>query len=545
MDKSALIVPFDPWIRNRRALPSNACTPGPQRRSERPPKRRRSEAADPEDEGWGSRQARRPWSLLARVLTTLAGVVIAAWAVGEHAVQPTRSDLEAKAAAAPRRPQTFRPSHPTSAAVLAQIDFERVHRELLPAWVIAMQHDPYTIGRHEADRTFSALRDEAGKDPNLGVLLDDLHDKMMDDVRGHAPELTELWRGWNLYMARNGLAWRVEHHLERNPRGSLLFARSYNVLADMQVTSAGEPYRAMLLARADRTNLVEAFFGQTSIEHDGALVITDRIAEFVTAQMLPMFAREPALERTGQQRVFAAHVRKEAARMLTPETIDALEQGASKRDRLVAAAAALRERKGPGSTVIIDEVPWDGLSERALRMVSRAAEKNARKNRQRLTRADADFLARTSRELSSDEALQHALGRAAAWLAQAVVVHEVRHLADDRHAEPGGRTPPCALCPPDMSANERAELRAYLATFGTEGLGYLALMQACGSGAHGRGPSGAALDWVLSKLAPSGCDGPLPDDLYARARATEALLFGSNDAVELPEGFPTELPIPR
>lgn len=484
-------------------------------------------------------------ALLARVLTAMTAVLVGAWAVGEHALQPTRSALDAVAAAAPRRPQGFRPSHPTSAALLSQIDFEKVHRELLPAWVIAMQHEPYTLGRHDADRTFNALRSEAGKDPNLAALLDDLHEKMLDDVAVWARDLAELWRGWNLYMARNGLAWRVEHHIERHAKGSLLFARSYHVLADMQVTAASEPYRALLLARADRTNLIETFFGQTSIEHDGALIISDRIAEFVTAQVLPMFAREPALERNELQRAFASHVRREAAQSLSAETVEALQDGATRRDRLVAATQAIGQRKGCGRTVVIEEVPWTGLADRALGKVQHAAQKNARKNCRRLTQADADFLAQESRSLASDEALEHALGRAAAWLARAVVVHEVRHLADDRHAEEGGRTPACPLCPETLGGSERAEARAYLATFGTEGMGYLALMQACGTGAHGQGPTGAALGWVLGKLLPSGCEGPLPDDLYARARAMESLLFGSHDAFELPAGFPSELPVPR
>jgi len=545
MDKSALIVPLDPWQRTRRRGRASSTSSVPQGGGDAPPPSRPSQAADGEDGGWSKIQAKRPWALLARVLTAMTAVLVGAWAVGEHALQPTRSDLDAVAAAAPRRPQSFRPSHPTSAALLSQIDFDKVHRELLPAWVIAMQHDPYTLGRNEADRTFNALRAEAGKDPNLAALLDELFEKMMEDVAVWHADLAELWRGWNLYMARNGLAWRVEHHIERHAKGSLLFARSYHVLSDMQVTTAGEPYRALLLARADRTNLVEAFFGQTSIEHDGALIISDRIVEFVTAQVLPMFAREPALQRNDLQRAFASHVRREAVQSLSAETVEALQDGATRRDRLLAATREIGQRKGCGRTVVIEEVPWTGLTDRALGKVQRAAEKNARKNCRRLTRSDADFLAQESRSLASDEALEHAIGRAGAWLARAVVVHEVRHLADDRHAEQGGRTPACALCPETLGGSERAEVRAYLASFGTEGMGYLALMQACGTGAHGQGPTGAALGWVLGKLLPSGCEGPLPEDLYARARAMESLLFGSSDAFDLPAAFPSELPVPR
>jgi hypothetical protein len=50
---------------------------------------------------------------------------------------------------------------------------------------------------------------------------------------------------------------------------------------------------------------------------------------------------------------------------------------------------------------------------------------------------------------------------------------------------------------------------------------------------------------LLSKLLVDGCSGPIPDDLYARAAALRDHLFGRDGPVELPNGFPESVPVPR
>jgi len=488
-----------------------------------------------ETEDWRAIQAQRPWRLAARVL------FVAAWWIGTRGVQPRQSDLDAIAVKAPRVARPFQPTQAVNPAVLAQIDWARIHRELFPAWIIAMQHEPFTVGYPEAERTFFLLRAEAGKDPNLASLLTDLNEKMMDNILGFSEDIHLLFKGWNDYLEGNGLAWRIEHHIENTPRGPRVYTLSYHVLADMQVDTKGEANRVLLLAREDHTNLVEPYFGQTTIEHEGALIVADRVADYATQQLWPIFGTRGA--QSDLQRAFGPAVRREARSVLPEEVIGELANAADLRDSLADAVRSLRTRSGCGGTVLIDDVAWTGLSQRALSMVHHAASRNARRNCKRLTNTDAQFLETTSNRLAGDAALEQSLGRLAGWLARAVTVHEVRHVADDRHAEAGSRTPACPSCPESLGPNERAELRAYLAAFGTDGLGYVSLMQACGTGGHGPGPSGAALAYALSRLVPAGCDASPPDDLYARARLMETELFGSTEPIAIPEGFPTTIPV--
>ncbi|MBI5537572.1 MAG: hypothetical protein HY898_32920 [Deltaproteobacteria bacterium] len=496
-------------------------------------------SADSED--WGAIQAQRPWRLAARVVAGLMALFLSAWWIGTRGVTPRQSDLDAIAVKAPRIPQPFQPTEVVSPAVLLGIDFAKVHRELFPAWIMAMQREPFTVGYPEAERTFFLLRAEAGKDPNLSALLTELNDKMMDNIPGFAADIHLLFKGWNDYLERNSLPWRIEHHIENTPKGPRVYALSYHVLGDLRIDTNGEPNRVLLLARADRTNLVESYFGQTAIEHEGALIVADRIAEYSTQQLWPMFGTHGPL--TDLQRAFSSAVRQEARGVLPREVIDELGSAADLHDSLSDAVHALGARRGCGRTVVIEGVPWSGLSERALSMVRRAADRNSKGRCKRLTSTDAQFLETTSNRLAGDSALEQSLGQLAGWLARAVVVHEVRHVADERHAEAGARTPACARCPESLGPNERAELRAYLAAFGTEGLGYVSLMQACGTGGHGPGPSGAALSFALARLMPGGCDAAPPSDLYARAKQMEIELFGSSEPIELPATFPTTIPV--
>ena len=125
-----------------------------------------------------------------------------------------------------------------------------------------------------------------------------------------------------------------------------------------------------------------------------------------------------------------------------------------------------------------------------------------------------------------------------------MAVHEARHLADER-AAPEATAGPCRGCPASFDYRVQSEISAYLASFAAQGLGYVALLQACGADAHSRASHSVALEFLLPKLLVDGCDGPVPSDFYARAAALRARLFGRDGPIDLPESFPEAIPVPR
>src|SRR5690606_6247896 len=95
--------------------------------------------------------------------------------------------------------------------------------------------------------------------------------------------------------------------------------------------------------------------------------------------------------------------------------------------------------------------------------------------------------------------------------------------------------------PPELEGLARAEVSAYVAAFSTEGLGYLALFQACAT-PRGDGVHGAALSALLDVILPFGCAGPRLYGLYELAERIEAYLFGKRGDVHVPP-LPPRVPL--
>ncbi len=485
-------------------------------------------------------QSRHRRGYVYRAIFGALGLIGASWLLSNYGSPPTQSDIDAKALLAPKVARPFHPPHPIDPRALGSVDMELVHGQLFPAWVISLQHEPHSIGHADAERAFAALRDEAGRDRNLRVLLDQLHDKVMDGSYDFRGEIQTLIKGWNDYLAEAAVPFRLEHHLARSVKGPQHRLRCYRVVAKVPLSEQGSTQHVLVLARQDRTNLVEGFLGHTSAEPDTALVMTDRIAEYTLERVWPLFdpeARSPSSE-------LLARVTSEARQALSESTIDTLTRAFAVRRRLEAELLELSRRRGCGRGVLIERVPWNGLSERALALVSRVAEKNQRRGCPRVTQSDADHIKQLSQQLREHPGLVRALGSLAALLGKSVVAHEGRHLADNaRHAGLRGAGF-CPHCPPTFDYATRAELSAYLASFATPSAGYLALLQACSTDPERRGAHSRALEFLLPKLLVDGCAGPIPENLYARAAALHAELFGPTPALDFARGFPSTFPIP-
>jgi hypothetical protein len=466
--------------------------------------------------------------------------VVAGWLVATKGVAPTRSDLHAKKLLEPWRPAPFVPIHPLDPAVLAQIDMAKVHGSLFPEWIMRLQQSPHTLGYWDRERAFRALRAEAGRDPNLGILLDRLQEWLLDGAYEFGGQIRELVKGWNDYLVRGGVPFRIEYHIQKTPRGPELRMRTYRVVADVVATVDSAPYRVRLLSRADCTNLVEGFLGQTSVQRDAALVVTDRVVDFVIDRIWPMFDSEGELMPSSTDPGLIGKLRAEALSVLGPHAVETLASSSALHREIGTEIAKFGQRRGCGSVVRVPGVPWDGLSDRTLSLIDSVAKKNDARNCPRLTVTDAERIVTMSRRLRDDPELADALGKLSSLVARAVVVHEARHLADD-----GDPDLSCRGCPESMSYAVRAEVSAYLASFAAEGLGHVALVQACGVDLDRNEAHSTALSFLLPRLLPFGCDGPMPDGWYDSARALEHQLFGREDVIAFPIGFPETLPLRR
>ncbi len=492
---------------------------------------------------WHARQSRRPLSLLLRFLAFLGFLALGAW-LTTALREPTCSELDVVASSLTAPPRVWTPSRPADPSLLATIDLRLVHEQLLPAWFMALQRDPYSTGRDTEERSFASLRNEAGKDPNLDEILVTLRDWATMDPSLYSKQVDASIRGWNQYLEQNGLPWYLAYHLEAGARGGRLFVRSYRVVADLRASVSGDLHRVRVVSRADHTNLGELFFGQSSDAQDGAIVVADRIMDFAMDRLwMPM---DPGNDGSlpPMDREFAPALRAQAALSLSAQAIQCLQAGATTRRAIEERMGDIAGRKKCGRSLELGTLPWNGLTDRGRRLVRDAAAFNAQRGCKRLTGPDAAFLLEASDRLAGSACLRESLGALGAWMARAVAVHEVRHLEDDLHAPKGERTPRCNGCPEGSGATTRAEISAYLGSMATPGLGLLALFQACGLDTTRGDAATDALHFVLPRVATLGCtDGP-PAALNATAQSVERSLFGRSDAIELPRNFPAVLPFP-
>lgn len=513
---------------------------------------RRIKPQRPAPDDWRAIQARYHRHTVYRALLGAFTLGLAGWLLVTKGATPTQSDIDAQTLRSRKTARPFVAPHRVDPSLLSTIDMALVHGELLPTWIISLQHSPHSLGHRAAEDAFFALRNEAGKDPNLGILLDRLHAKLMDGTYDFQGEIPMLIRGWNDYLARSNVPFRLEHRIDRTSRGAELRVRSYRVIAEVPIATnaTNATKHLLLLTRQDRTNLIEAFLGQTLADRSTALVMTDRIAEYAVDRLWPLF--DPEDGRLGASLDLGVapttdlnrKVRQEARRALENSVVETLATGFSVRRSLEIELSSLAQRRGCGSGILIERVPWNGLSDRALAMVNRVAKKNEQRHCPRVTLSDVRRISESSQQLRENAELSLALGALAGWFAKAVVAHEARHLADSTVGINTGGPCLCRGCPASFDDRAQAEVSAYLASFATQGSGYVALLQACGNEADRRGSHSSALEFLLPRLLVDGCTGAIPEDLYARAAALRAQLFTTSAAIEIPTNFPSVLPIP-
>lgn len=483
----------------------------------------RSMDEDEPDPTVDRRRTLRRWALI----TALGCVLVPLWAAhGDRVRAYVRG--EADLGGEPR----FVPPHPVDREALAEIDFDRVHRELVPAWSIAVGRanasESSTWRRHMADQAFGRLAEAVARDPNVLLLLDHSHRALRGDpIEGAARVDYWLW-AYNHYLDENDIPWRLEASLSLTEDGRAIFrTMTYEVLADAR-TSRG--HRVRFLRRADRTSLVEGWLGHTTRTEEGAMVLMAQVLHFAVRHVWPglhagLDARRPLAERP-----WLEGLREEVRGALDRRTWELLAETAEDQQALIEVAASIEARHACGSTLEVYDLPYNGLNARSRMAIAWALERSATQAYcPEITLDEATALIGASERLGDTPGLEDAVERLAMIVARAVAAHELRHVAD-------GPSPDCPGCEEETSALARAEMSAYLSSYATRGVGYIALLQACAT-PRGNGAHGGAREAVLTALLPRGCEGP-PIDLYEEARALEARLFGEREELALPEDLP-------
>lgn len=433
----------------------------------------------------------------------------------------------------------YRPAHDTDAEALAAIDMGHVHGELFPTWMIARARSISGSSASRAERAheaFVGLRYSVARDANMVELLDELQGLLNDDPVRNANRIDYVLWAYNDYLDQHDVPWRVEANLVVNRRSrrrrAVFSTRSYQVLADLE-TDRGE--RLRLLTRGDVTNIRESWLGHTTHPKDGALVQLDRVQELTVHHVWPSLHPGLTTRLPLKERRFARHVREEAFAQVAPELLALLHEAAVDQQALIEVADSVHARAACGSSFHVWGLPWNGLDAPDRQALLDALRRSEGRACPEVTTEEAARLLGASERLGTTEGMAVAVEALATWVARAVSVHELRHVRDEAQA------PSCDGCPEGTGAATRAELSAYLAAFGTEGVGYLSLMQACGLDPEGVGPHERALAIATANLLPGGCLGDPPDDLYEQARALEARFFGEREPIALPSDFPTRV----
>jgi hypothetical protein len=433
----------------------------------------------------------------------------------------------------------YEPKHEVSQETLDSIDLERVHEELFPRWLSAHSYDsPGEPSKRTLSR-FEKLQKAVSADQNLTAILAELasivHAKDLADRTDRALYLS--W-AWSNYLDRNDQPWFVDGGVLFRRQGPMFYGKFYRQLHGVDVRVAGESYRGRLLRRADMTNVRENYLGSASTSEEGAMVVLDRVSDFVADEIWTMLAPKADARLSRLQRAFAPAIRAEAAETIPAEQLAVLRDTATDRLELLRAVEAVNARN-ECSDFRITYRPELGYPARQIDRLEARAIADQGEECPRVTMDEYDTINRASARFQSVDGMEEALGALTAWVTRGVMVHEAKHVADDVRFDALEEPLECNGCPQDMATNSRAEMSAYLSSFGYGAARTVNLFQACHIYPDVRGAHGRALDLILDPLVVDGdCESGPRDDFRKRVIEMESKLLGRTDVIELPETYP-------
>lgn len=422
---------------------------------------------------------------------------------------------------------------------------ERVHAQLFPSWFVAAASG--TSGGASSPAAESAFEELAGavEDPELSDILKALREVMRaDDLVARATEVNDLSDRWNQRLAELKLPFYGDIHVTSAADRAFVVGIFYRRLqmSTLKIRAEeGQPTAvdSALMQRFDSTNLVEAYLGQAQDGRDFAILIVDRIVDFVASGVWPILADEAPKALGELEIAFAPAVRAEIRAALGPETYAALTQAADHHQKLGETVDAIHARKRCGNRFRIAAIPYFGFDPLALRQLEEQAGAQKIQPCPTVTQDEARAMRRHSRALQTAE-IRDAIAQLVAWISKPIALHEVQHIVDRAWMDTHQLDElPCPGCDPLPSPLTRLEISAYLASFAHAPNPATALLQAClgsaGSGVHTR-----AMLTITQHLEHRCTDGPL-EELPARAHQLHQALFDYSPTIQLPADYPDTL----
>ncbi|MCB9688856.1 MAG: hypothetical protein H6738_21885 [Alphaproteobacteria bacterium] len=414
---------------------------------------------------------------------------------------------------------------------LARVDLRLVHEELVPDWVVA------TGGLRSM--SWDRLRREAGKDPNLGALLDRMAVLVDADPSLNAPELHAIVRAWNELLAKADEPWRLAGEVQVGGDGARWVLKSYLVIVDDGQVAVGERrFRVELRRRVDGIGQPDAWLGHMRDHTEGIVLLLDRVTTFSLDEVWPLLGAQ-TVPPTDLGRRFAEAIREEVARGLGPQDAALLAETSSDRAAMMDAVRAIHGRHSCGSAFAVTRLPWNGLSSRDLATL-RIHTGSVDDLCPEVLPDEAQTFATRSYHLQRTLGMREALERLVAFVAASVVVHEARHAADD--AALAGQRIACVGCPRNTTHVEALEASAYLAAFADPDHAALALFQACNLDPQTVPERAATVGWLAERLVEGGCDGVPDPGLAERAAELERQIHLRSEPVRILD-FPKGLPV--
>ncbi len=434
------------------------------------------------------------------------------------------------------REPLFVPEHEPN---LDEVELDAVHRELFTDWLIEASRAIPGVPTQDLETARETMRNAIGADANLLGLFDELDGLVTSErLRGKGVQRRAIWlgRAWNHYLDEQGKDYFIHANVMEDDSRPMFYAHLYRVVGDAEGMVDDEAFRVRAVSRLDHLNLREAYLGYASNQDEGAVIISERVVELALDRIWPM------LDERGDDRLaqlFAPMVVAELRRTLPGEAVAELSATAATRRKIIGIYDSIRNRPGcNGGGLWIARVPWSGYSRDTLDDLSEYAGRGYCRG---ITDDELSTLWKASEDFNGREGLQEATERLAAWVARAVAIHELRHVADDAEYDESDPRP-CGPCVSSDPTLVRAEAAAYTAELAWSDSPALALYQVCETTAGGMGAHARARAVVMQGLGAS-CEDGVPSELSERARALEAEAFGRSQSITLGDGFPERLPV--
>jgi hypothetical protein len=423
---------------------------------------------------------------------------------------------------------------------LEAVDLKEIHHDLYGSWVLEQADMTLDAPEGLEHQYREALAAALEPEPNLSALFGEL----AEHVEGHGLQTPQgreraLWltRAWNQYLDQHDAPYLLRATAEGEPVPHF-FVYVFEVVGQGEVAVDGDPVRVRYASRIDRLNMWETFEG--SEPREGAVVHADRLVQFATDVVWPLFAKNgrPSKMNKGFQEAVLA----EAEGVLGADVVAELRETADLRLEAMRGWVDLHDRNRSCNVYGLRNLPWNGYDDAQLQ---RLGEVEGRGRCSPIRPTELELMQRVTKTFADRPGLQPAVEALVGWVGRSVSLREARRYADAFDVA-GDAKVQCTFCAGDDGNEVRAEVSAVLGEWAWTKSPALTLFAACYEPfADLPGPLlstyPVATRRLLDKLEHSCSKGP-HEDLNAAARALAQNAYGRDASMEVIE-VPASLPL--